>query len=408
MQIDCREQSQICFICTRSNLCICVVDICLNFLLQSLQCRQIFCMYTSLRYKVDFTRNVFLIIEVMIIKWFFRPVENCLQCIKLTMNCLYLWICLSIVIPCSFCSIRICCIPYQVIHDSLELTTGNQCITAYFSILFNNQYGSTVLNCLSSCTHTCTTGTDYDNIICFFDVFLCLMFNSIGLEFIHICSRCLLSSIIQCILDSAGCECSTGYNINTGTVCFNCFRNHDVISRCTNMSCFLGFLYLNICNCIFRECYFQSDRSVVTVCCTCVSTCCVCQSCSVCITLGSLDRLGSCILDTVGRNCSTSYGINFSALLFLDGCSKLFKRCSTNCRCFVIACYLDICDLILVNSDCNRNLSSETLCFSSICTWSVSAFTRTCDCTDSHQSCKHHLSDLFHDILHFRYLNFKP
>ena len=191
------------------------------------------------------------------------------------MNSFDFWICLSIIIPCSFCSVWIFRIPYKVVHNSLELATGNECVTTDFSIFFKNENGLTILSSLSSSTHTCTTGTDNDYIVCFIDIVLSLVFNCVLLELIHVCSFCLFSSVIQSVLNSTACECSTGYCINTGTVSFLGICEHNIICRCTNMSSFLGVLYFDVCNCIVRESYVQCNCSIITFTSTCISTCCV-------------------------------------------------------------------------------------------------------------------------------------
>ena len=112
-----------------------------------------------------------MILVVVGIELVLTPCEDGLQLVNAALYGLYLVVGIAIKANAGG-RIGIFGVPDQVGHYALILTTGNQRITADFGILFDYQYGITILRSLRGSSDTRATGTNDDHIIGAFDGFL--------------------------------------------------------------------------------------------------------------------------------------------------------------------------------------------------------------------------------------------
>ena len=87
-----------------------------DFLLQCLQCRQIFLMNTVLGKFLGIAGNEFMILVIRFVKRFFRPVGNQSQFVQRADRNHLLVLCRAVILGTGR-RVRICRIPYQIRHD---------------------------------------------------------------------------------------------------------------------------------------------------------------------------------------------------------------------------------------------------------------------------------------------------
>ena len=240
VQVQGGEQGQFTFGNTCIQLGLCPVQISLNFLLQILQDGEIFSVYAMLGQLSVITGNKFVGLVELFIEGFFTPVQDDFQHVDAAQVRLDLVIGFAGAAIDAGGGIGIIGIPDKVGHYGLELTAGNQRVTADFSILFEHQHGVAVLGCLSRGSNTGTAGADHDNINGLFDRFGSGMLNLVGFESIQVGAAGLFSSSVHDFAESAAGEGGTGNTVHTGSVGLKHIGNHDLESVSTHMGGFHG------------------------------------------------------------------------------------------------------------------------------------------------------------------------
>ena len=335
MQVDGGEQCD--FVCAGRNLLVSPCKVFLDLRLEVLQCLQVFFMNTMLGEFCSIACDKFMILVICLIKRLFGPVFDQTQLIQSVdaFNDLVVGVAVK---SDTGCGIRICRIPYQVRHDRLVLTAGNECISADLCVLFNDAYGIAVLCSLCSCGHTCSAGTDNDNVKGFINRRIRCMGDLVLLESVRIGNGSLFRRICDCILERKRCKCSTGYDINAASVCLDDFRNQNIIRNGSDMVCLHRLRNLNRSDCAVAECDIDLDRSVITVAgsavCACLKGQCSifcrrsCFAASKCRDINTCGLQGSlCGVDDCLRgNRRTGYRVNRKRLC-LNDCARYCLNC---------------------------------------------------------------------------------
>ena len=327
-------------------------------------------MDSRLRQGIDFACHVVMGIEVRRIKRFLRPVQNRLQNTQLPLGSLELRIRLSVVIPGSFGRFRISRIPDEIRHHRLELSAGDEGVSADFRILFDYDDRIPILNCLRCRSQAGAAAADDDDIIGFLNRIASRMFHGLLLECREIGYASLFCRIIQSCLDGSGGEGRTGNGINSGSACFLGIRKHNVIRHIADMSGFAGCPDLNVINTAVRERDIKLHRAIVTFRAACISSCLEAQSSirirGCCPLFGRINRSLNCSPYAVGSHRRTGYAIDVGTACIQNLLLQFFQRSSADRRCLTVACQHDIRDLAIVKCDICSHYPAEALCFAMV------------------------------------------
>ena len=264
MQIQGGEQGQLILGSSRVKLRLCPVKISLDLFLQGLKDRQIIFMYAMLGQLQSIARDEFILYIEFLIERLLAPVQDHLEFVDAALYGLDLVVGLA-VISNACLSVRIRRIPYQVRHNRLILSAGYQSIAADFRVLLDHENGIAVLRCLGRRRDSCAAGADDNHVISLFDRILGYHFHSILHESVKIGAACLLRRVVDRFADRSGREGSAAQSVNAGSVGFDHGRNHDLISRSSDMGSLSALCYGYVRQRVRAEGDAEGDGAVIAV-----------------------------------------------------------------------------------------------------------------------------------------------
>ena len=236
MQVDGGEQGQLAS--ARFNLGLRPIQILLDFGLQRLQDGQILGVHAVLAQLLDVAGDEFVILVVLLIKGLFAPVEDGFELVQGSDAFNNLVIGVAVVANASG-GIRIGGIPYQIGHDALILTAGDQRVAADLGVLFDHQHGVAVLGSLRGRSDASAAGADDDHVIGFLDGILSFVNDLVGLEGIQVGAASLLSRIVYRAADGRAGEGSAGNGVHARAVGSQDIGDHGLKGHIAHI---LGFL----------------------------------------------------------------------------------------------------------------------------------------------------------------------
>ena len=240
MQVQGGEQSQLGLGRAGIELGLRPVQISLDLFLQILQDGQILRMDTMLRQLNIIAGNEFVGLVELFVEGLFAPGQDVLEYVDAAEAGLDFFTDLAGTGIDAGGGIRIRRIPDQVRHDRLELTAGNQGVTANFSVLLDDQDGIAVLGRLSGCSDSCTAGADHDDINGLFNGGGSGMLNLVGLEDSQVRAAGIFSSGVHDLAQGAARKGSAGNAVHAGTIGFDHFGDHDAEGIGSNVTGFHG------------------------------------------------------------------------------------------------------------------------------------------------------------------------
>ena len=236
VQVDGGEQGQLAR--ARFNLRLRPIEISLNLGLQILEGLEVLGMHAVLGQLGDVARHEFMILIVALVERLFGPVQDGLQLVQ-SRDALDDLVIGVAVIAHAGGRIRIGRIPYEVRHDALILTAGNQRVAADFRVLFDDQNGVAVLRGLRRRRDASAARADDDHIIGLLDRGLRLVLHGRSLEGVHVRAARLLGSVVHRVADRVAGEGRAGNAVHARAVRSQNVRDHRLEG---NIAHVIGFL----------------------------------------------------------------------------------------------------------------------------------------------------------------------